>query len=183
MSQLEVADNNATGDTQRASSAHVPPLRRTEGQPPPIAAHGGLSYMAFDRDGDAGTAMALQDALAEIADGESQHVINMLDKAPPGPISPRKAVWRCRCPIRSTSGRATPSSRPTLCGGIRRAPTSLRSFATTRAGSTPSPQSARLIAPKTGPHSRSRETMPRVLLRRLPLHAMPWDELREPAAR
>jgi hypothetical protein len=46
MSQFEVADNNVTGDTQRASSAHVPPLQRTEGQPPPIAAHGRLSYMA-----------------------------------------------------------------------------------------------------------------------------------------
>jgi len=36
----------------------------------PIAAHGGLSHMAFDRDGDAGTAVALEDALAEIAEGE-----------------------------------------------------------------------------------------------------------------
>ena len=76
--------------TQRASSAYVPPLQRTEGQPPPIAAHGGLSYMAFDRDGDAGTAVALEDALAEIAEGESQRVIDMIDKAPPGPI---KTKW------------------------------------------------------------------------------------------
>src|SRR4029077_10383220 len=65
MSPLDVADNKVT-DTQRVSSAYVPPLQRTEGQPPPVAAHGGLSYMAFDRDGDAGTAVALQDALAEI---------------------------------------------------------------------------------------------------------------------
>lgn len=42
MSQFEVADNNITF-TERASSAYVPPLQRTEGQPPPIAAHGGLS--------------------------------------------------------------------------------------------------------------------------------------------
>jgi hypothetical protein len=68
----------------------VPPLQRTEGQPPPIAAHGGLFYMAFDRDGDAGTAMALQDALAEIAEGEGQRVTDMIDKAPPGPI---KTKW------------------------------------------------------------------------------------------
>ena len=61
MSQLEVADNNVTADTERASSAYVPSLQRTEGQPPPIAAHGGLSYMSFDRDGDAGTAKAIQD--------------------------------------------------------------------------------------------------------------------------
>ena len=71
------------------SSAYVPPLQRTEGQPPPIAANGGLSYMSFDRDGDAGTAAALEDALAEIAEGEGQRVIDMIDKAPPGPIETR----------------------------------------------------------------------------------------------
>jgi hypothetical protein len=46
MSQLEVADNNAAAETERALSAYVPPLQRTGGQPPPIAAHGGLSYMS-----------------------------------------------------------------------------------------------------------------------------------------
>ena len=56
----------------------------------PIAAHGGLSYMSFDRDGDAGTAAAIEDALAEIAEGEGQRVIDMIDKAPPGPI---KTKW------------------------------------------------------------------------------------------
>src|SRR5229473_5415655 len=88
MSPLEVADNKVA-DTQRASSAYVPPLQRTEGQPPPIAAHGGLSYMSFDREGDAGTAEALKDALAEIAEGESQRVIDMIAKASPGPIETR----------------------------------------------------------------------------------------------
>ena len=143
MGQLEVADNTVTADTERASSAYVPPLQRTEGQPPPIAAHGGLSYMAFDRDGDAGTAVALQDALAEIAEGEGQRVIDMIAKAPPGPI---KTKWGLgfrdydECvkyiresnsikapaggvalplPIRFTSGRPTRSSRPTLFGGTR----------------------------------------------------------------
>src|SRR6267378_971906 len=90
MSQLDVADNNVAMDTERASSAYVPSLQRTEGQPPPIAAHGGLSYMSFERGGDAGTAVALEDALAEIAEGESQRVIEMIDKAPPGPI---KTKW------------------------------------------------------------------------------------------
>src|SRR6202043_1929044 len=90
MSPLDVADNNVASNTERASPAYVPPLQRTEGQPPPIAAHGGLSYMSFDRDGDAGTAAALQDALAEIAEGESRRVIEMIDKAPPGPI---KTKW------------------------------------------------------------------------------------------
>src|SRR5260221_14505246 len=86
MSPLEVADNNVAADTKRASSAYVPPLQRTEGQPPPIAAHGGLSYMSFERGGDAGTAVAIQDAVAEIAEGEGQRVIDMIDKPPPGPI-------------------------------------------------------------------------------------------------
>src|SRR5260370_22946712 len=78
MSPLDVADNNAAADAKRASAAYVPPLQRTEGQQPPVAAHGGLSYMAFDRDGDAGTAAALQDALAAIAEGEAQRVIDMI---------------------------------------------------------------------------------------------------------
>src|SRR5690349_2316814 len=89
MSQL-VADSKIAANAERTSSAYVPPLQRTEGQPPPIAAHGGLSYMSFDRDGDAGTAQALADALAEIADGEGQRVIDMIDKAPPGGI---KTKW------------------------------------------------------------------------------------------
>src|SRR3984893_2508561 len=86
MSQFEIADNNVAADTGRASSAYVPSLQRTEGQPPPIAAHGGLSYMSFDRGGDAGTAVAIQDALAEIVEGEGRRVIEMIDQAPPGPI-------------------------------------------------------------------------------------------------
>src|ERR1700731_478020 len=84
MSPLDVADN-----TQRASSAYVPPLQRTQGQPPPIAANGGLSYMSFDREGDAGTAAALEDALAQIAEGEGQRVADMIHNAPPGPIETR----------------------------------------------------------------------------------------------
>ena len=83
MSQLEIAENSLAGDAKRASSAYVPPLQRTQGQPPPIAANGGLSYMSFDRNGDAGTAAALEDALAQIAEGEGQRVIDMIDNAPP----------------------------------------------------------------------------------------------------
>src|SRR5260370_39303957 len=89
MGQLKVAENRVAADTQSASSAYVPPLQRTAGQPPPIAANGGLSYMSFDRDGDAGTAAALEDALAQIAEGEGQRVVDMIDKAPPGPIESR----------------------------------------------------------------------------------------------
>ena len=90
MDQIEVADTNITADPHDGTVAYVPPLERTAGQPEPIAAHGGLSYMAFARDGDAGTAVALEDALAEIASGESQRVSEMIDKAPPGPI---KTKW------------------------------------------------------------------------------------------
>src|SRR5271166_953096 len=95
MSQLKVADNDVAMDTERAPSAYVPPLQRTAGQPPPIAANGGLSYMSFDRKGDAGTAAALEDALAQIAEGEGQRVIDMIDNAPPGPIeTPRGLGFR-----------------------------------------------------------------------------------------
>src|ERR1700722_4585997 len=89
MSQAEIADSNAAAGTKRVSSAYVPTLQRTAGQPPPIAANGGLSYMSFDRNGDAGTAAALEDALSQIADGEGQRVFDMVDKAPAGPIETR----------------------------------------------------------------------------------------------
>ena len=68
------------------SNVFVPPLQRTVGQPAPIAANGGLSYMSFDRDGDAGTQAATEAALAQIATGAGQAVIETLDNAPPGPI-------------------------------------------------------------------------------------------------
>src|SRR6202165_1597410 len=90
MSQAELANSNVAADRKIASSAYVPSLQRTEGQPPPIAANGGLSYMSFDREGDAGTGAALQDALAEIAEGEGQRLRDMIDKAPAGPI---KTKW------------------------------------------------------------------------------------------
>ncbi len=71
---------------ETASSVYIPPLQLTEGQPPPIAENGGLSYMSFDRDGDAGTAEATEAALRQILEGEGPEVIDMLDNAPPGPI-------------------------------------------------------------------------------------------------
>jgi hypothetical protein len=91
MSRLELADNNVATETNRASPPYVPPLQRTAGQPPPIAANGGLSYMSFDRDGDAGTNAALADALIEIAEGEGQRVTDMINNAPPG--APIKTRW------------------------------------------------------------------------------------------
>jgi hypothetical protein len=89
MSQLQVAESNVAVDATAAPPPYVPPLERTEGQPPPIAANGGLSYMSFDQDGDAGTARAIEDALAEIAVGDGQRVTGMIENAPPGPIRTR----------------------------------------------------------------------------------------------
>ncbi len=77
--------NIVAADTEVAS-VYVPPLQITKGQPPPIAANGGLSYLSFDQDGDAGTAAAIEAALRQIAAGEGQVIIDMLDNAPPGPI-------------------------------------------------------------------------------------------------
>ncbi len=76
----------AAADQPAAATAYVPPLQLTEGQPPPIAANGGLSYMSFDRNGDAGTTAATEAALQQIAAGEGQAVIDLLENAPPGPI-------------------------------------------------------------------------------------------------
>ena len=68
------------------SSAYVPALELTAGQTAPIAANGGLSYMSFDKDGDAGTTTAIEDALQLIEAGEGQAIIDLIENAPPGPI-------------------------------------------------------------------------------------------------
>src|SRR5207247_2443296 len=87
MDRLKASENHGAGGTERISSVYVPPLQLTKGQPPPIAANGGLSYISFDRDGDAGTAEATEAALHQIAAEEGQAVIDLLDNAPPGPIA------------------------------------------------------------------------------------------------
>ena len=48
--------------------------------------------MSFDRDGDAGTAAAMEAALIQIVEGEGQAVTDMLDDAPPGPIETKWGV-------------------------------------------------------------------------------------------
>jgi hypothetical protein len=88
MSPLDVADSVAA-EANKASAAYVPPLQRTKGQPAPIAANGGLSYMSFDRGGDAGTAEAFKDALAQIAAGDDRRAADLIANAPPGPIETR----------------------------------------------------------------------------------------------
>ena len=91
MDQANVIADQVTLDTDAetdtvAASAYVPPFQLTAGQPPPFAANGGVSYMSFDQDGDAGTAAATKAALAQVAAGEGQPVIDMIENAPPGPI-------------------------------------------------------------------------------------------------
>ena len=86
MDQHEAIDNHAATDAEAVSSAYVPSFQLTEGQPPPIAANGGRSYMSLDRDGDAGTAAAFEAAFKQIADGRAQAFIDELENAPPGPI-------------------------------------------------------------------------------------------------
>ncbi len=86
MDGLKDSENHVAADSETVSSAYVPPLQLTKGQPAPIAANGGLSYMSFERDGDSGTAAAIEAALAQIAKGEGQRVLDMIDNAPPGPI-------------------------------------------------------------------------------------------------
>ena len=107
MGHLEAISNDTVVDAETESSAYVPPLQRTVGQPPPIAANEGLSYMSFDNDGDAGTAAATAAALRQIASGDGQAVINMLDNALAGPLETRwgigfKTYAECLAHIRAS---------------------------------------------------------------------------------
>ena len=86
MDRHEGTENPVATNAEADSSAYVPTLQRTKGQPPAIAANGGLSYMSFDRNGDAGTAAAVEAALEQIAGGEGQALIDRIENAPPGPI-------------------------------------------------------------------------------------------------
>jgi hypothetical protein len=92
MDQLKTIENHIARGTKTVSSVYVPSLQLTKGQPPPIAANGGLSYMSFDRDGDAGTAAATEAALHQIAEGKGQAVTDMLENARPGPIETKWGV-------------------------------------------------------------------------------------------
>ena len=78
--------NQRRGFAETVPPVYVPAFELTAGQPPPIADNGGLSYMSFDQDGDAGTTAATQAAFDQIATGEGQAVIDMIENAPPGPI-------------------------------------------------------------------------------------------------
>ncbi len=92
MDRLKVNENHIGTGTETNSPAYVPSLQITEGQPPPIAANGGLSYMSLDQSGDAGTAAATEAAFSQIAEGTGQKIIDMLENAPPGPIETKWGV-------------------------------------------------------------------------------------------
>ncbi len=78
--------NPAEDAAKSAAPVYVPAFQLTDGQPPPIAANGGRSYASFDRDGDAGTAAAMEAALSQVAQGQGRAVTDMIENAPPGPI-------------------------------------------------------------------------------------------------
>ena len=86
MNQPESNTHPDSAAGQGGPNVYVPPLERTAGQLSPIAANDGLSYMAFDQDGDAGTAAATRDAFQLVADGDAQALTERLANAPPGPI-------------------------------------------------------------------------------------------------
>ena len=71
---------------------YVPSHQVTKGQPLPIAANDGLSFASFDRDGDAGTAAAMEEALRHLADRAVAAAISALENAPPGPIETKWGV-------------------------------------------------------------------------------------------
>ena len=92
MSRVKVGAERVMSSTEAVSSAYVPPFELTKGQSPPIAANGGVSYMSFDQDGDAGTAAAMEATFKQIAEGKGQAIIDMLDNAPQGPIETKWGV-------------------------------------------------------------------------------------------
>ena len=92
MDPLKDIANQGAAATEIISSVYVPSLQLTEGQSPPIAANGGLSYIAFDKDGDAGTAAATEAAFTQIAEGDGQALIDRLESAPPGPVETKWGV-------------------------------------------------------------------------------------------
>ncbi|HVN91429.1 MAG TPA: CmcJ/NvfI family oxidoreductase [Candidatus Binataceae bacterium] len=92
MDRVKDIENHVGGTPGNPSSVYIPPFELTKGQGSPIAANGGLSYMSRDRNGDAGTAAALEDALRLIAEGKGRALVEQLDKAPPGPIQTKWGV-------------------------------------------------------------------------------------------
>ena len=81
---------------KNGSAGYVPPFQLTKGQPPPIAANGGLSYLSFDREGDAGTAAAMENSIS----GDRQRrrpsrYTDMIEKRV-SPFGPIQTKWGLR---------------------------------------------------------------------------------------
>ena len=68
------------------NATYVPPLELTAGQPAPVAANDGWSYLRYERNGDAGTGVATEHALEQAVAGVGREVDELLANAPPGPI-------------------------------------------------------------------------------------------------
>jgi len=66
MDQRKASEKRGAGMTERVSPVYVPPLQLTKGQPPPITANGGVSYMALDRGRNAGTGTAAASRCREL---------------------------------------------------------------------------------------------------------------------
>lgn len=116
MDELDVIDgagrvDEGAEDGDVSRSPFVPSLELTAGQPTPIAANGGLSYMSFDEHGDAGTGAATRAALEQITSGEGQRVIDMIESAPPGAVETKwgpgfRSYDECVAYIRETGMQA-----------------------------------------------------------------------------
>ena len=85
-------EHTKTSSTDSQGMPFVPTLQLTQGQPAPIADNGGLSYMSFDRGGDAGTNAATEAALAQIATGKGRELTELLENSPPGPIETKWGI-------------------------------------------------------------------------------------------
>ena len=85
-------EHTETSSTDSQGTPFVPALQLTQGQPAPIADNGGLSYMSFDRGGDAGTNAATEAALAQIATGKGRELTELLENSPPGPIETKWGI-------------------------------------------------------------------------------------------
>ena len=92
MDQTRLEENSLLLNKDNLESSYVPSLQLTKGQPKPIAANGGLSFMSFEKDGDAGTSAAVEAALTQIAEGHGKQVVDMIENSSPGPIETKWGI-------------------------------------------------------------------------------------------
>ena len=120
MDRHEAIENHVAADAETDSAVYVPSLQLTQGQPPPIAANGGLSYMSFDRDGDAGNQpRRWRTALAQIAEGRwASAFIDMIDKRAPRRPSDRDPLGTSRSADYDANA-STTSARTGIDGALQ----------------------------------------------------------------